>query len=340
MTTYLFEETKFIHAHSGNNKNIYISDQLLTKIANKWNLHDICNNIRDTGKDKLFIDRISDIQPKILNDAKILENGDILYNNLFYRTTHHENDNIQINKDENINNNRCDDVICLSGKWSSDVFHFPFEFLCGLRMVNNYMDKKIHVKKNNYVCQWLGLCGIKQENIICGNVYASNVIVPCFPFCGNPSVRDIFWLKNIIYNNITKQPQQTYALSNIILVCRNKSRTIKNYEEIKNCVELYAINEGLNLIIHDDNELSDLKSQLQYFHEAAIVITPHGGSEINLLACKNNTNIIELMDIEYTNICFARIAYYLNLNYYAIETVDFFLNIDVLRSILKKISLK
>jgi hypothetical protein len=39
------------------------------------------------------------------------------------------------------------DVICLSGKWSDAIFHFPFEFLCGLKMIKNHNNIYVHVKK-------------------------------------------------------------------------------------------------------------------------------------------------------------------------------------------------
>jgi hypothetical protein len=171
--------------------------------------------------------------------------------------------------------------------------------------------------------EWLELCGINEEKKIYGDCYVKKLYVPCFSSCGTPDIDDIMWLKNIVYNNITKNNIR----NNIIIIKRNNSRCIQNYDELQYFIKILSKNKKKNLIIHDDNDLPSLKIQLQYFHEAYLIITPHGGSEINLLACKENANIIEMMDIDYTNICFARIAYFLNLNYFAMETNNFSIDI-------------
>jgi hypothetical protein len=335
MTTYIFKNIKkydIRYIQSGNNKNIYMSNNLLNKISIRWNRSELCNNIRNNNMDNLFNDRISSVQPMILNNVTILENGDIVTSeNIMYRTTLHENDK---NTDNLVLNNlHYNDVICLSGKWSGEIFHFPFEFLCKLRTID-HNSKYIHIKKNIYTEHWLKLCEIDKKYIISGNIYAINAYVPHFPPCGDPDVSDILWLKSIVDKKLT-----TNSYTRLILVKRNKSRCLKNYDELEKYIMIYAIKMNLDLLIHDDNHLPDLQTQLQYFFEAKIIITPHGGSEINLLACNKNTHVIELMDIEYTNLCFTRIAYFLDLNYYALDTHNFEVNMSEFDSLLSKIIL-
>jgi hypothetical protein len=327
-TQYIFENNitpKIINiSYSGNNNIFYMSHNLLEKIAVIWKCEELCKKIKNKMYTNLFNNRISCVKPILLNNAIIYDNGDIYSNDILYRTTYHKNDKcsylLPINNKKN--------VICLTGKWSGEIFHFPFEFLCGLRLFENYNNKCIHVKKNKYTIEWLELCGI--TDIIDGNYYVNELYVPYFPPCGNPDLDDILWLKHIVEKNIVKKD----IVKNIILVKRNKTRCIQNYFELEQYVITYAINNNLNLIIHDDDNLPSLKMQLQYFNEAKIIITPHGGSEVNLIACNKNAIVIELMDIDYTNICFARIAYFLNLNYYAIETNNYVVNMRDIHNIL------
>lgn len=333
-TKYIFENNdvpKPIKTlYGGIKHNIFnISPKLLEAIKVAWKCGDLCKKLKNGTTENIFYNTISCVKPILLENAIIYENGDIYSNNILYRTTYHENDKYAYDKYVSGNDILKKNVICLSGKWSGEIFHFPFEFLCGLRLIDT-CDKYVHVKKNKYTIEWLELCGI--NNIICGNYNVENLYVPHFPFCGTPNLDDILWLEDVVNKNITKNN----ISNNMILVKRNKRRCIKNYSELEKYAINYAKNNNLNLIIHDDNDLLSLKTQLQYFSEAKIVITPHGGSEINLLACNKESTIIEMMDIKYTNLCFARIAYFLDLNYHAIDTRNFTVNISDIDKILNK----
>jgi hypothetical protein len=333
---YVFENKKVNvkNIRSGHN-NIYVSEELLNKISIRWNCPDLCNNIKNCNMINLFNDRICDVQPILINNVKILDNGDVLSfdENILYRTTFHQNNPInQSDILSKIGICSYENVICLTGKWSSEVFHFPFEFLCGLRTIDNYKNKFIHVKKNKYVLEWLELCDFNLSQVIDGTILAINLYIPYFPPCGSPDVADILWLKNIVEKHITRHTPK----NKIILVKRNNTRCVTNYDDLEKYIKTYSYNMNLDLIIHADNALPDLKTQLQYFSDAKIIITPHGGSEVNLLACDNNTYVIELMDINYTNLCFVRIAYFLNLRYYAMDMVDHTINLDEFIKILDK----
>lgn len=331
-TKYIFENNDIPKPilYDGDRHNIfYMSPKLLEAIKVAWKCRGLCNKLKNGITKNIFYNTVSHVKPILLENAIIYENGDIYSDNILYRTTYHENDKYEYNKYVPENDIFKKNVICLSGKWSGEIFHFPFEFLCGLRSIDT-CDKYVHVKKNKYTIEWLELCGI--NNIICGNYNVENLYVPYFPSCGNPNLDDILWLKDVVNKNITNNN----ISNNIILVKRNKRRGIKNYSKLEKYVINYAKNNNLNLIIHDDNKLVSLKTQLQYFSEAKIVITPHGGSEINLLACNKDSTIIEMMDVTYTNLCFARIAYFLDFNYYAIDTHNFTVNISDIDKILNK----
>lgn len=62
---------------------------------------------------------------------------------------------------------------------------------------------------------------------------------------------------------------------------------------------------------------SPIKQQIENFRNSDIIISPHGAGLSNLLFCRENTIVIELMPENYINPCFATIAVNKYLNYNA-----------------------
>lgn len=242
----------------------------------------------------------------------------------------------ELNNTSNIKSN----VITISTKWGNAIWHFPFESLVALRLLlktyKNLDQYYLHIDtKSNYHKQWFEIVNIpiKWENVIYGNTKCENLIVCQVDQCCNPSIDSINWLKNRL--NIKKTNYQ----DTIIIIKRCYNRKLKNFDELyKYFIKLPQLNK-YKLYIHDDSKLPPLKQQMETFNRAKLVIGPHGAGGINLISCKENTNFIELMDKSHTNLCFARLAVILKLNYYCIHTNNFFVNIDNIKSIVNKIDL-
>ena len=64
------------------------------------------------------------------------------------------------------------------------------------------------------------------------------------------------------------------------------------------------------------------EQQLELFSRASVVVAPHGAAESLLVASPPETTcVIELLDPEYLNICFLRIAVLRNLRYVAVPLI-------------------
>ena len=61
--------------------------------------------------------------------------------------------------------------------------------------------------------------------------------------------------------------------------------------------------------------MPELKSQLNYFHQAKIVCGPHGAGLSNIILSSKNTLVIELLNPNWFNLCFYLLAVRLGLNY-------------------------
>jgi len=66
------------------------------------------------------------------------------------------------------------------------------------------------------------------------------------------------------------------------------------------------------------SEEYSLEEQASMFHEAEVIVSPHGAALTNLFFCKENTKIIELFSPEYVNIIYWIYANYAKLDYYYI----------------------
>jgi hypothetical protein len=326
--------------------NIYIEKKLIeTLLQNHPETYkEIAKKINDqtfTGfddsKNNKFSNRLA-----ILDNCIITKNCNIIIDKIIYRTTHQYQSHLYNETLETLNLNKNDlekyeEIICLSGLWSSGIFHFPLEFFCGLNVFDSYdINKKnivVHVeKKTNYIMQWLKLWDINDDQIIEGNAFGKKIYIPEFATSGTPELFHLGWLQNIVQNNIKQNNQ-----NKIILIKRSKTRSITNFNIIERFTTKLAKKHNLILKIHDDINLPGIIEQFQYFSEAKIIIAPHGAGLVNLLSCKKNTIIIEIMDKDYINLCFTRIAYLLELKYYGILSKNYIVDMNDIINIMKNI---
>ena len=205
-----------------------------------------------------------------------------------------------------------DKVITIAMPWGSEPWHFVGEALVGLAYVQNIETYKIHVTaKTKFVLEWLRVVGVQEHQIITGTIFAKTLLIPELGKCGNPAPQQIVWLQKKISSYLPDNQQDKHVL----VVKRTKSRTQSNWADILNVAKQISP----NVVIHDDSNLSSVQQQLENFRNAHTVIAPHGAGLVNIWASRPNTKVIEFMDTTNMNLCYARLAYILGLNYNAIE---------------------
>lgn len=211
----------------------------------------------------------------------------------------------------------------------------------------------IHVtKKSAFVEQWLAIAGIRAERIITGTIEADILIVPHGGECGAPAPRQLYWLANLVSQSLAlhkywHRQQQQNSLQrgwrngggSILLGKRSTRRALINYMAIELLMQDFARRAGLLLVIHDDTKLPPLKEQLERFARASVLVSPHGAGEVNMVAMRPGSHVIELMDFKNMNTCFARIAHILGLSYDVVATIRYRLDPALLRGALKRLAL-
>jgi len=246
-------------------------------------------------------------------------------------------------KKSNINNNGLhiynENVITITGMWSYGIWHFPFESLTALSVIPEKIlyNSKIHVGViNNYIIQWCDMLGIKKEQLITGNIRCNKVYFPRMGMCGNPYYSQILWIKELIQSNQREISEDEHD-SLVILIKRNHTRTIINYSELENEIIKFSHKNEYNFYIHDDSCLPSLKEQQQIFSKAKYVFAPHGAGGIHLPALKNDCSYIEFLNEDNRNICYARLAYFLDISYYGITISNNKIDIERLNKLFNEI---
>ena len=268
----------------------------------------------------------------LLHDVIVTANGRIYKNNKkIGQIMGCESDEIKDNRV--LDPTKYDYVISISGVWTYGIWHFPTEALSALIKHKITENTKIHVHtKTEYVMYWLSLIGINEEQVIHRNIYAKKLFIPEL---GTPYAEQIDWLTNLVRKSVEKRKEKL-----LILVKRTKSRPIRNYQDVYNkCVKL-ANDMNLTLYIHDDDNMPSIKTQHGAFKNAKILVAPHGGGNINLLAMDEGTSFVEIIDSRWPNICFCRVALYKNINYYGVGSTNWNADIQSLTDVFKKISNK
>jgi hypothetical protein len=282
-------------------------------------------------------------EDEYLNDFGIFKycfvdsNGIIVYkNNKFLINGGCLWKNSEIRFSTAINIIKYSNVISIACKWGAEIWHFPYEAFVALKMVPNDILKicKIHVtKKTKYVIEWLNFMNINESQIIEGNILAENLYIPRMGKCGNPYYSQLLWINDIIYKHLNNNNKLEY----VILVKRNKTRILKNHNELKIELQTFCDKHSLKLIIHDDQKLPSLKDQHKLFNKAKYVFAPHGAAGINISAMKKESWYIELLDDNDINICYSRLCYLLDINYYGLSMNNYIMDLEKLKDIYKTI---
>ena len=211
-----------------------------------------------------------------------------------------------------------DYCITIAQFWGYGYYHFVGENLPRLMPVLSRFDTKnyyVHVhQKTNFVYSFLKLFGIQPQNVLSGNVFARNLLVPESIACGNTPAYLLHEMKSRLLQSL--QIQQNNACN--ILVIKRQTRSILNHKEM--IKELQANFLNCSIIEHTGNE--PITQQLKMMYSASVVIAPHGAGLVNVLVCRPNTLIFEFLNRKTDlNIIYMLMSLKLGLRYFGIPVL-------------------
>jgi hypothetical protein len=232
-------------------------------------------------------------------------------------------------------------VISLIGIFDDAYFHFPAEYAWHLYLQNFSKDDikncKIIIRKTDRVefkKQWIKIIFpfVKEDSFIFlesdKSINCINLI-PVGRFCGivtwkfytKPEIKSI---RDMIIKNLDLSNTNS---SSLLLIKRNHTRTLKNWDKVYKICKKYCEEYNLKLEVFDDSRtLGDVSSQLKKFNSAKIVVGCHGAGFTNIISCIEGTYFIEFMSRELRKNsgladqpCFKRLAGNLDLKYNALD---------------------
>jgi len=338
MSDYIFDNINSI-SNTKLNNDIFNSSSIFS--FDDECLKSLQNNHRESYKDlaKRYIkkEQLFDIE-SYKNDYIILNNCFVNNNGVILTSDKKRFINgACLSKDINylfkLDINKNETVISITTLWGGSIWHFPFEsFVALMSIPKDILNKsKIHVPKiSNYIIQWLNFLNIQLSQLITGDIYANTLYIPRQGKCGRPYYSQVKWLKNIINDSSILN----FSCDYMILIKRNSSRKLQNYNELEILLKTFCNKFRLNLYIHDDNNLPSLLKQQEMFSKAKIVFAPHGAGGINIIAMKEKSWYIEFICSKNINVCYSRLAYLCNINYKGISMTNSKIDLKKVNNIL------
>lgn len=206
---------------------------------------------------------------------------------------------------------KLDKCVDLTQVWTNNYWHFTFEALTKLVALEKMgYDGSYLVPDLGFVHQLLAIIKIAPERIIkfCANT--------CY-FVKELYVADLLTGQMLHENDALLQEARKAVLDGVaksegvpknIYVKRVGRRTPINQDEIIALMEKY----GFDIISPENLSVAE---QINYFSNAKICITPHGGNSTNVVYMNKNTQFMELFGRAYINPCMTPVVKLLNLDY-------------------------
>lgn len=216
------------------------------------------------------------------------------------------------------------------GASGNNYFHFIFDILPKLYLLN----LKINLKKIDYFYlsdpkEWqikiFKKLGINENKLLSSkknkHIFADEILAVDHPW----------YNKGTIQNQVQKLPSWIVLHNNKILkknskkfICNKKifldrSNSLYNHCQIENPKDLKVLLEQNDFSLYRPEKI-DFEKQIFLFKNASVIIGAHGAAFTNIIFCKPNTKIIEIMPVNHYNKKCERISKILKLKYFRIVT--------------------
>jgi hypothetical protein len=208
-------------------------------------------------------------------------------------------------------------VATIAHFWGQGYYHFVAENFVRVPLVIPLIEgnprSKVHVHGTiPFVGSLLELLGIQRGRIVEGTVFADVLLLPEPVPCGNPPAIMLNLLRRTL---VERSLQYVISATNgcrILVVKRKGSRAISNHDALVS--GLSGAFTACGTTVHTGDE--SVLNQLHLFRSSTVIVAPHGAGLSNMIACRKETLILELMTTgKDVNICYMAMAFKLFLHY-------------------------
>ncbi|KAK2153760.1 hypothetical protein LSH36_287g03033 [Paralvinella palmiformis] len=213
------------------------------------------------------------------------------------------------------------EVFSISQYWGGGFFHKTIEIFPKISPYLEFLKRKPHIKvqvynKDDYTNFIMESLGIVRDRLISGVVRAHVIYLPRGTSCGTSNIQETQLLSHYLRLSV---PKQEDGIRNLVLIRRSRSRSFTQQAKISEKLQVVAEEYGLKFYLFKDNPVPEMDEVRREFNKAAIVVAPHGAGLSNMLFCRPDTVVLEVIcNPPHTNMCYTRLAHLLGLRYYAL----------------------
>ena len=210
-----------------------------------------------------------------------------------------------------------DEVFTIKSLWSS-YYHVTIDQFARLVFYKEFLAANphiiLHCSKPHPFLDILGLRGIQ---VASGNISARIVYAPGAMPCGMASLFQTQLLSAVLRSRLPVDVSRR----NVVLIKRSTRRCFTHHSDILAMLEKHSADVGLAVSVFSDNPLPSVEETRIMFHNAIIVVAPHGAGEANIILCSPRTVLIEGLCRDGDNrltLCYRNLARVLGMHYHGL----------------------
>ena len=225
-------------------------------------------------------------------------------------------------------------ILSQGASGNDNYFHWLFDILPKIKIcsevynlenIENFYFSKLHKWQKN-ILEILDLKNIKiLDSSIYRHVQASKIIAVEHPWYEKGYINEEAanipgWIVNWLKETFLTKAENFDANDKVFIDRRDDTKF--NHCQIINDEEVFQYLKSKGFSKYKVGQLS-FKNQIHLFHNAKIIIGPHGAAFANLAFCKPQTKVIEFKPFNHPTVVNKRISEINDLNYQSIEAPDF-----------------
>ena len=225
-------------------------------------------------------------------------------------------------------------ILSQGASGNDNYFHWLFDILPKIKIcsevynlenIENFYFSKLHKWQKN-ILEILDLKNIKiLDSSIYRHVQASKIIAVEHPWYEKGYINEEAanipgWIVNWLKETFLTKAENFDANDKVFIDRRDDTKF--NHSQIINDEEVFQYLRSKGFSKYKVGQLP-FKNQIHLFHNAKIIIGPHGAAFANLVFCKPQTKVIEFKPFNHPTVVNKRISEINNLNYKLIEAPNF-----------------
>ena len=261
----------------------------------------------------------------VLQDAMVTADSDVFTNTIKVHPNTCGYDHSLTVKPEYKRSPLHKEVFVITQYWGNGFFHRMIETLPRLApyklfLQDNPTVKIVVPKVDTMMNKFMGIFKLDVNRLVVAPLRAEIVYLPQGTPCGTARIQDTQLLSQI-YREHTRKRLNPGPQNKLVLIQRSRSRHLVNHAQLVKVLKEVAISTGLEFAHWTDKPVLSFEEGMKMYHEAIMVVAPHGAGEANLIFSQPGTYVIELLcNRPHVNLCYQRLALVLGHRYYAIPS--------------------